>query len=86
MPEEKLSLGVIVFFALKELWGLFKNDKKESGKVMQEHTKATQENTLSIVRLQVQIEMLLKAVEALPELRKDLDNVGGIVREMRRSQ
>jgi len=86
MDSEKISWAVLGVFALKELWQTFKSDKKEAKELLKDNTQATHQNTLAIVKLQVQLEQILKATESIPEIKNDLDHAHRMIRDMRQNQ
>ena len=78
MNEQVTTAAVIIAlgtFALKELYSIFRDNNKE-------HVKALAENTLAIAKLTVKLDFLEKRLEELPELRKDLDNLGAKLRSV----
>ena len=66
-----LFMGAIIIYFLK------KKDKASD-----EHEKALRENTFALIKLSMQMELVLKDLAKLPELEKDLNNLGIKVRSL----
>lgn len=86
MDGEKISWAILGVFAIKELWQTIKSDKKEAKELLKENTSATNQNTIAIVKLQVQLEQIIKVTESIPEIKNDLDHAHRMIRELRSNQ
>lgn len=67
-----LALGV---FIGKELWSWLKGH-------LSQNTKAVQDNTHAIIKLEVHIESLLKQIASLPALKADIDSAHAAIRRI----
>lgn len=72
---------IIMFFGSVIIYFLKKKDK-----LTDDHEKAVRENTLALVKLSLQMELVLKDLAKLPEIEKDLNNLGLKVRSMSKSE
>lgn len=79
MPQSipQLQWFILIFFGSVIIYFLKKKDKSTD-----DHEKALRENTFALVKLSVQMENALKQLERLPEIEKDLSNLGSKVRSM----
>jgi len=75
-----LQWFVIMFMGAIIIYFLKKKDKSTD-----EHEKALRENTFALVKLSCQMEIVLKQLERLPEIERDLSNLGQKVRSMSNS-
>lgn len=60
------SMGTLAVIALRELIKIFRDDRNKS-------TKATEENTIAIAELKVEIRSLREKIDDLPQMRDDLN-------------
>lgn len=67
---------LVAAFLLKDIFLSFKNTGKE-------HTKAIQENTLAITKLEVQLEHTNHKLSEIPEMKKDIDSAHESIRALR---
>ncbi len=72
-----LQWVIIMFMSAIIIYFLKKKDKATD-----EHEKALRENTFALVKLSLQMELVLKDLARLPEIEKDLNNLGIKVRSM----
>lgn len=89
MISDKAAMPLLLMFigfGIKELWDLVKGllQKKEDARetAINEATKATNQNTLALVQLSSDMKNVLKAIEEIPKMRKDLDSAHEKIREM----
>ena len=70
----KLSpLTIIILLQVAQIaWGFFKNSAKD-----------LRDNTHAVIQLKVQMETLIDKVKSIPELEKDVNQLGSAMREMR---
>jgi hypothetical protein len=68
-------------WAIRELIARKKKDAEDTKAALEKLDEALQQNTLAMTRLTVQMEYLNKAVESLPEIRKDVDALGAKFRK-----
>lgn len=77
MDHNQIGLyAVIAGFLVKEVFYTLKNSNKE-------HTKAIQENTLAITKLEVQLEHTNQRLAELPTIKKDVDAAHEAIRYLR---
>lgn len=55
---------------------------KKRDKAFDEHERALRENTFALVKLSLQMELVLKELSKIPEMEKDLNNIGEKVRSI----
>lgn len=67
LEKDTLMIVTLGIFGLKELYSMFKNSTKEN-------TKATMENTLQLVKLEVKLDHITELIEQLPKIKKDLSS------------
>lgn len=75
-PNQVGLYAIVAGFLVKELFYTFKNSNKE-------HTKAIQENTLAITKLEVQLEHMTQKLSELPSIKKDVDAAHEAIRFLR---
>jgi hypothetical protein len=76
MNIEGLTLGAVVLLVLKEVAGLFVDKHKDN-------TKALENATHAIIKLQTELEFIHKFLERVPEIEKDLNEAHKKLREIK---
>ena len=76
IPKEMGLYGVVLAFLVKDIFLTFKSNQKE-------HTKAIQENTLAITKLEVQLEHTNQKLAEVPSMRKDIDAAHEAIRSLK---
>lgn len=66
MSIDGITLGAILLILVRELLGLFFNSRKDQ-------IKATQENTLAVTKLQVEMQNLKELISGIPKMKQDID-------------
>lgn len=66
MNLEGLTLGAVVLLLLKELISSMNGSRKDN-------IKATQENTLALTKLQVEMQNLKELISMIPKMKQDID-------------
>lgn len=72
------GLGAIIMLLIHTLTFFLKKDSQKSEKA----ELALNENTHAILKLTLQMELVLKQLEKLPEIEKDLNLLGAKVRDL----
>jgi hypothetical protein len=75
-----MFLGALGGYLVK--WA-FEKISKQNEDTLKENTEATVSLTHSVIKLEVKMDLLLKAVEKIPELEKDVARMGASMRELR---
>lgn len=76
IPKEVGLYGTVLAFILKDVFLSFKSNQKE-------HTKAIQENTLAITKLEVQLDHTNQKLAEVPSMRKDIDAAHEAIRSLK---
>lgn len=76
MGEHTNLFVLVAAFLCKDIFLSFKNTGKE-------HTKAIQENTLAITKLEVQLEHTNQKLGEIPTMKKDIDSAHESIRALR---
>jgi hypothetical protein len=80
LPQNLLALEwVMILF----LGGIVIHFLKKKDKSIEEHDRALKENTFALIKVSVQLENVVKQIEKIPELEKDIANLGASIRSMR---
>ena len=75
-------LGFLVKWALER----YKRDEDTFEVKLEKNTDATLQNTLAITRLEVQLTHIVKVLELVPEMRRDIDGIGSKLRSLSSSE
>lgn len=73
--SEHIAWAAVGVWALKELYAVFKDDKRKN-------TDALMQNTLAVVELRVELRYLKALLDEVPKLRKDVDAAHARLRDL----
>lgn len=73
---------VIAFLLIKELLSFIKSREKDWVKALDHNTVETAKNTLAMVEVKVRLEMVNRAIDEIPQMKRDIDSAHSLIREL----
>lgn len=72
--------GLIIAFLIKTLWQGNKSEMKDLKQSILVNSNVTNQNTIAVTKLTVQMESVVEKLDIVGELRRDVDKMGASMR------